>query len=80
MQTLKSDRDYDDTEEEGLVPLSERTVSDYRRMVLIGHNNLRLKHHNRPLMASNVVIRPHSFSLLCMHELEAWLGPKGDEL
>ena len=57
MQDLQGD--YHD-EEEGLVPLSERTVSDYRRMVLIRHNSLRQKHNNRPLMASNVVIRPDS--------------------
>ena len=54
MQDLQGD--YHD-EERGLVPLSERTVSDYRRMVLIRHNSLRQKHNNRPLMASNVVIR-----------------------
>ena len=57
MQDLQ--RDYHD-EEVGLVPLSERTVSDYRRMVLIRHNSLRQRHNNRPLMASNVVIRPDS--------------------
>ena len=56
MQDLQ--RDYHDEKEEGLVPLSERTVSDYRRMLLIRHNSLRQKHDNRPLMASNVVIRP----------------------
>ena len=55
MQDLQGD--YHDEKEEGLVPLSERTVSDYRRMVLIRHNSLRQKHNNRPLMASNVVIR-----------------------
>ena len=54
MQDLHGD--YHD-EERGLVPLSERTVSDYRRMLLIRHNGLRQKHNNRPLMASNVVIR-----------------------
>ena len=66
MRTLQSQRDYGDREEGGLVPLSERTVSDYRRMLLIGHNSLRQKHHKRPLMASSVVLRPDSCSLLCM--------------
>ena len=59
MQDLQK-RDYHDEEEGGLVPLSERTVSDYRRMLLIRHNSLRQKHNNRPLMASNVVLRPDS--------------------
>ena len=52
-------RDYSDKEVEGL---GERTLSDYRRMLLIRHNNLRQKHGNRPVLASNVVIRHHSCS------------------
>ena len=55
-------RDYNDGEEGGLVPLSERTLSDYRRMLLIRHNSLRQKHNSSPLMASNVVSRPNSCS------------------
>ena len=66
MRTLQSQRDYNDREEGGLVPLSERTVSDYRRLLLIGHNSLRQKHHKHPLMASNVVLRPVSCSLFCI--------------